>query len=152
MHHSETAFMKIDTINVSHWYQESFSNYEHLSDKWESHPSNMFLYCCIFKIEITNVSWYHHINFSRVKNWSSKWDSSQPCSSLLTHGRMCFCFFMSKRSLPYALRLLHCFNTIISWHHVWYCNHSIIVAAVCDPQEPIIGITLYKSCQTQTSN
>ena len=156
--------MKIDTINVSHWYQESCRNYEHLSDKWEIYPSNTFRYCCIFKIDIINVSSYYHITFSCVKNWSSKWDSSRPCSSPSTHDRMCFClltsdasvFLMSKRSSPYTfhLALTQLFLDTVR-------DIAIIASSLLQCVDPftcvfvevrVVGITLYKSCQTQTSN
>ncbi len=157
MRHSETASMKIVTVNVSHWYQESCSNYKHLSIKWEIYPSNTFLYCCIFKIDIINVSYYYHTTFSCDKNWSSKWDFLG-IAPLRPHTIACASAFwplmqvsfMSKRFLPYAFRLLSpCFNTIILWHRAWHYNHSIIVATACDQS---FWIILYKSCQTQTSN
>ena len=33
---------QINTINVSYWYKETWSDCDHLSDKWEIYPSNTF--------------------------------------------------------------------------------------------------------------
>ena len=150
MRHSETASMKIDTINVSHWYQESCSNYKHISDKWEIYPSDKFLYCCIFKIDIINVSYYYHTTFSRVKNLSSKWESSRPCSSPSTHDSMCFCFLNVKKifALRFRLALTQLFLDTV--RDIEFIASSLLQCHKNQSLElPCIN---YKLCKTQTSS